>query len=107
MEMRKHEFGDAPLLPGLDVSLRQQAPSTPTTTPDSRLPDRLAFTHVRRACELAIHHGDYQLAWRGVAVAHAPVSRSTLAQYAPRTGIACQQAVRVSSRQAAHARPSP
>ncbi len=65
MEMRKHEFGDAPLLPGLDVSLRQQAPSTPTTTPDSRLPDRLAFTHVRRACELAIHHGDYQLAWRG------------------------------------------
>ena len=65
MEMRKHEFGDVPVLPGLDVSLRQQTPITPTTPPDPGLSDRLAFTHVRRACELAILHGDYQLAWRG------------------------------------------
>ncbi len=65
MEMRKHEFGDAPLLPGLDISLGQYTPMPAATKPDPRLPDRLSFTHVRRACELAIQHGDYKLAWRG------------------------------------------
>lgn len=65
MEMRKPEYDDVPLLPGLDVSLRQHVPASTASTPDARLPDRLTFTHVRRACELAIQHGDHKLAWRG------------------------------------------
>jgi hypothetical protein len=65
MEMRKHDAGYAQPIPALDVSLRSAVSNDAATTPDTRLPDLLSFTHVRRACELAIANGDYHLAWRG------------------------------------------
>ena len=65
MEMRKPDAGYAQPIPALDVSLRSAVSNDGATTPDTRLPDLLPFTHVRRACELAIANGDYHLAWRG------------------------------------------
>jgi hypothetical protein len=65
MEMRKHDAGYAQSIPALDVSLRSAVSNDSAMLPDTRLPDLLTFSHVRRACELAIAKGDYHVAWRG------------------------------------------
>ena len=65
MQNRDRRFGDSSVPPELLFLTNQQCANKQATLPPAKLPTYLTFSHVRRACELAIKHGQHKIAWRG------------------------------------------